>query len=94
MFTKVETLRKKPTTSYDCLVESLINPADISHLPQIAQGTRLEAEAIQKVRAMLTECGHKNIQVVACGIFIDRADQYLGAIMMALFPVVAAKVSC
>ena len=41
VYTKVESLRRKPNTDCSKLVESLLNPPNIGHLPQISRGVQL-----------------------------------------------------
>lgn len=77
--TKVESLKQKPTASCESLVESLINPPLLSHLPQIAKGSENERVAAAKFVDVLIELGHKNVMIKSCGFYIDKNKQYLGA---------------
>lgn len=79
VFTKVETLKKHPTTCTAALVNSLIDPPSLSHLPQISKGLQNEKEAVAKVIQVLIDSGHKNVAIRDCGLFIDSSEQFLGA---------------
>lgn len=76
--TKVETVRKNPMADCAKLVTSLLNPDDISHLPQIRRGIESEREAVQTVVRILSE-SHTNVELHECGLFLCSQHPYLGA---------------
>lgn len=79
VYTKVESLRRKPNTDCSKLVESLLNPPNIGHLPQISRGVQLEQTAVEKLRALLLQQGHSNVNIRECGLFIHPQQPYMGA---------------
>lgn len=71
VYTKVETLKTLPHTDVSVLVNSLLFPDKIDHLPQIIRGKTLEKEAIQAAVLYLSS-NHKNIK---CWIVILRSSE-------------------
>lgn len=78
VYTKVETLKKNPLADCTKLVKSLLDPTDISHLPQIARGVTEEMRARETVKRTLAE-HHTNMQVSECGLYLCVDQPYLGA---------------
>ena len=77
-YTKIETLKKNPLADCMKLVKSLLDPTDISHLPQIARGVTEEMRARETVKHILDE-HHTNMQVSECGLYLCVDQPYLGA---------------
>ena len=50
VFTKVETLKKEPSTDCSKLIRSLISPTPLGHLPQIAEGIKNELLLCKKLQ--------------------------------------------
>lgn len=76
--TKMESLKKNPSTDSSKLVASLINPPDISHLSQIAQGNAKEKPALKKLFQLLSK-NHRNLAISECGLYLSEVKPYLGA---------------
>lgn len=79
VFTKIESLKKDPKVSCDKLVNSFVNPADLSHLTHIQEGSRKESLAVDALKEELTSAGHRNVVILECGLYIDHTRAYLGA---------------
>lgn len=77
--TKVESLKKKPSTDCCKLIASLLNPPSLVHIPHIAAGSALESAAVNAFQAELCSIGHKNVKVDTCGIYISEDMPFLGA---------------
>lgn len=76
--TRIETLKSNPQTDMSKLVDRILNPGDLGHLPQIAHGTLTEKMALQTLIASMTK-NHKNVKYQDCGLFVDGVRPYLGA---------------
>ena len=77
--TKVESLKKDPTVQCSSLIESLINPPSLGHLPQISKGITTENAAVSAFINALAASGHNNVTVQPCGFYIAKDKQFLGA---------------
>lgn len=78
VFTKINTLRKKPNVDMTKLVDSFIRPTDIGHLPQILKGKLLEPIAVKVLIEQLNET-HTNLVYTECGLFVDAEMGFIGA---------------
>jgi hypothetical protein len=76
--TKVESVKCNPSTDCSKLVCSLLDPPEISHLPQIQRGHAAEREAANKLIELLHKT-HMNIHVTECGLYLSVERSYLGA---------------
>lgn len=78
VMTKMETVRKKPTTDCSVLIKSLLNPPFLGYMPQIQTGLALEKDAVQEVIMLLSQT-HKDISYHDCGLFLHPDHPFLGA---------------
>lgn len=76
--TRMETVKSTPTSDCSSLVNSLLNPSSLIHLPQIAKGIELESAALSKLHELLCE-SHSNVRITQCGLHISTERPYLGA---------------
>ena len=74
----METMKKKSDVDCTRLLKTLVEPPQLSHLPQIAHGIKHEPIAIEKVLENLNRT-HKDVAIKECGLFIHSTKPYLGA---------------
>lgn len=79
VFTKIETMKKKSTTTCESLIDSFLFPTVLDHISHIQRGAMLEDKALQSLLQRLGEDGHKNVRAKQCGLFVDKTDTFLGA---------------
>ena len=79
--TRMETVKRNSSSLTDCsrLVHNLLNPTALDHLPHVQRGRKLEQAGVDEFIMAFESCGHRNIKVSSCGLFIDPVRQYLGA---------------
>jgi hypothetical protein len=71
VYTKIETLMKNPAASCDRLLQLLIIPTSLDHLPQIPRGKQLEILALDTLKTSLSRQGHISVRMEEGGLFID-----------------------
>ena len=76
--TRMETLKSNPGTDLSKLVKSILNPDDISNLPAIQHGKKMEPQAVSFLMQLLKR-SHTNVKFQECGLYVDGKMPYLGA---------------
>ncbi|XP_067933338.1 uncharacterized protein [Watersipora subatra] len=76
--TRMESLKRSPSTNCSKLVESIINPPKLLHLSQILKGAKLKPLALENLKLLLLQ-GHQNVKINSCGLFIHKKLQFIGA---------------
>ena len=79
VYTNVESYKQQPSVDFSKLVNSLLCPTSLCHLPQIARGIERESLAVSTFVGELEKLGHSSVTVQQCGLFIDRSLPFLGA---------------
>ena len=81
VMTGMYTYSHDPSVSMDNLLKKLCGYSDTPmDIPALKYGRNMEAEAIEKYKALhMSTCGKCGCSVKQCGIFIDKNDKFIGA---------------
>ena len=80
VYTRVESFKKNDNTDMDSIISRVLGYVKpLSNLPALKYGRRMESVAVEKFTEVLKENNHKTIEIIECGLFVDKNVPYLGA---------------